>query len=279
MENKIANKESWKNIEMPNESINLDLEINLSEQELELLKKGHIPEAMEDHWFMYFENNKLYIHRSWTGFCLYIISVSENGLVGSAQVNRNKEQYTNLNDEYDKYMIASLIYKLVDRKDESRAMFDRALETQNNNEEVQDSEEMFPDFPWFEDTVVQDDIVENKSEANENKVEDFMNKLIDEYEEEELSEEDKEFDKYCKLYEERFEKHAYIAEPAGTKEQTINAIKTCLEKNEDLLDELLYPKQEFKNEINTNVSLTEERNTNIFKRIINTIKRIFNRGR
>jgi predicted Zn-dependent protease len=135
---------------------------------------------------MYFENNKLYIHRSWTGFCLYIISVSENGMICNAQVNRNKEQYTNFSDDYDKYMIASLIYKLVDRKDESRAMFDRALETQKNNdkEEVQDLEQMFPGFPWFEDAVTQNDIVENKAEINENKVQDFMNKFIDEYEEE-----------------------------------------------------------------------------------------------
>lgn len=282
MENIIANKESWKNVEMPNESINLDLEINLNEQELELLKKGHIPEEMEDHWFMYFENNKLYIHRSWTGFCLYIISVSENGMICNAQVNRNKEQYTNLNDNYDKYMIASLIYKLVDRKDESRVMFDKALESQKNNDnedENQNIEEIFPDFPEFEDTVVKNDMVDNKEESNKNKVQDFMNKVIDEYKEDELSEEDKEFNKYCELYEKKYGKHAYIAEPSGTKEQTINAIKICLEKNEDLLDEILYPKQEYKDEMNTNVSLTEERNNNIFKRIINAIKRIFNKGK
>jgi len=72
-------------------------------------------------------------------------------------------------------------------------------------------------------------------------VEEFMNKLIDETEIKPLSEEEKEFEKYCKLYEEKFGKRAYIAEPNGTKEQTINAIKTCLEKNEDLLDDLLYP--------------------------------------
>lgn len=50
-----------------------------------------------------------------------------------------------------------------------------------------------------------------------------------------------EFEEYCKLYEERFGKRAYIAEPSGTKEKTIEAIKTCLEKNEDLLDKILYP--------------------------------------
>ena len=75
----------------------------------------------------------------------------------------------------------------------------------------------------------------------ENKVEDFMNKVSNEYKSEELSEEDKEFEKYCKLYEEKFGRRAYIAEPNGTKRQTIEAIKICLEKNEDLLDRLLYP--------------------------------------
>lgn len=52
---------------------------------------------------------------------------------------------------------------------------------------------------------------------------------------------DKEFNKYSKLYEKRFGKKAYIAEPSGTKEQTINAIKECLKRNEDILDDLLYP--------------------------------------
>lgn len=57
----------------------------------------------------------------------------------------------------------------------------------------------------------------------------------------ELSEEEKEFEKYCKLYEERFGKRAYIAEPSGTRQKTIDAIKKCLEKDQDILDDLLYP--------------------------------------
>lgn len=87
-------------------------------------------------------------------------------------------------------------------------------------------------------------IIEETADINmnkkENNVEEYMNKLIDEYEPRELTEEEKEFEKYCNLYEERFGKKAYIAEPSGSKQQTIDAIKTCLEKNEDLLDNLLY---------------------------------------
>lgn len=56
----------------------------------------------------------------------------------------------------------------------------------------------------------------------------------------ELSKEDKEFEKYLTLFKEKFGRDAYIAELSGTKEQTIKAIKICLEKNEDILDQLLY---------------------------------------
>lgn len=59
-----------------------------------------------------------------------------------------------------------------------------------------------------------------------------------------LSEKDKEFEKYLKLFKERFGRNAYIAEPSGTKQQTIEAIKICLKENKDILDELLYPNTE-----------------------------------
>lgn len=72
-------------------------------------------------------------------------------------------------------------------------------------------------------------------------VDKFMNEIIDEEKDYIQTEEEKEFDYYCKLYEEKFGKHAYIAEPSGTRKETIDAIKTCLEKNEDLLEKLLYP--------------------------------------
>lgn len=65
----------------------------------------------------------------------------------------------------------------------------------------------------------------------------YMNNI----EKTELSREDKEFEKYLKLFKERFGRNAYIAEPSGTKQQTIEAIKICLKENKDILDELLYP--------------------------------------
>lgn len=82
---------------------------------------------------------------------------------------------------------------------------------------------------------------------NDEKVKEYMEEFIDNN----ITEEDKDFEKYCNLYEEKFGKKAYIASPNGTKEETIKAIKTCLEKNEDLLDKLLYPNfdEDMKNDV------------------------------
>lgn len=70
--------------------------------------------------------------------------------------------------------------------------------------------------------------------------ENIMN-YINNIEKTELSKEDKEFEKYLKLFKKRFGRNAYIAEPSGTKQQTIESIKICLKEDKDILDELLYP--------------------------------------
>lgn len=55
---------------------------------------------------------------------------------------------------------------------------------------------------------------------------------------------DEEYKKLSEEFKIKFNRKPYIACPSGTKEQTIEAIKICLEKNEDILDELLYPEQD-----------------------------------
>lgn len=81
--------------------------------------------------------------------------------------------------------------------------------------------------------------VNNSNDVDE-KAKKYMNDFIDK-EVEQLSNIDSEFLEYSKLYKEKFGKNAYIAVPSGTKEQTINAIKECLKRNEDVLDKILYP--------------------------------------
>ena len=62
-----------------------------------------------------------------------------------------------------------------------------------------------------------------------------MNKVIDEYEPELLLEEDKEFEKYCKLYEEKFGKKTFITKLNDLKQQIIDTIKTCLKNNKKII--------------------------------------------
>lgn len=70
--------------------------------------------------------------------------------------------------------------------------------------------------------------------------------------------EEKEFDKYCKLYEERFGKRTYIPELSGTKEFAIECIKKCLTENKDILDDLYY--LNFKKDMENGVLYSETRN-------------------
>lgn len=83
---------------------------------------------------------------------------------------------------------------------------------------------------------------------------------------------DTEFNKYCKLYEEKFNKKAYIPEPHGTKEFAIDCIKKCLEENKDILDNLYYPN--FKKDMENGVLYQETKidsNNDKLKTIINEV--------
>ena len=68
-----------------------------------------------------------------------------------------------------------------------------------------------------------------------------LNSLFDDIEPVEKTELDKEYEKYAKLYEEKFGKYPTILEPSNiTNEQIIAALKECIDKNMDLLDKILY---------------------------------------
>ncbi|MBQ6262262.1 MAG: hypothetical protein IJK58_01960 [Clostridia bacterium] len=65
---------------------------SFSEEEMNALRLGHIPQAMEDKWFWYTEGQTLFAHRSWTGYCIYRIDFKENNK-HVVTVNADPEQY------------------------------------------------------------------------------------------------------------------------------------------------------------------------------------------
>lgn len=79
----------------------------------------------------------------------------------------------------------------------------------------------------------------NPKEIQEQFMKQFINDLSNQNKK--LSREEKKYIKYSKKFKERFGREPYIAEPSGTNQKTIKAIKKCLKLDEDILDELLYP--------------------------------------
>ena len=106
----IAKKTDWTISEMPARHTTYTIKRNISGPEMERLKLGNIPKEMEDKWFWYFEDGKLYAHRSWTGFCIYILSFTPDCDVIHVTANRDPEQYRCTDDAED----AKFLNKLLD---------------------------------------------------------------------------------------------------------------------------------------------------------------------
>jgi hypothetical protein len=87
---------------------------------MEQIRKGLIPEQMEDKWFVFFENDRLYFHRSWTGYCIFEVAFAATNnafVIGAAEVNREPTQYSATDDAYDARLLSFLINSLLLEKD------------------------------------------------------------------------------------------------------------------------------------------------------------------
>ncbi|HXQ71556.1 MAG TPA: hypothetical protein VN844_13765 [Pyrinomonadaceae bacterium] len=108
-----ATRQSWPNIKpLPEQRAALSLERAFTEEEFELIRYGSIPEAMENKWFIFLEDDVLYFHRSWTGFCIYQVSLKKDGAqyrVVEALANRDSTQYSAADDHYDVNLLNFLI--------------------------------------------------------------------------------------------------------------------------------------------------------------------------
>ena len=99
----IATKDTRSNypIDKP-KKIHIDLQFTIDQ--FKKLSKGLIPQQMEDRWFIYFEDQWLYFHRSWTGFGIYkarLIKENEKFIINEFWKEGNLDKYGNNNDEKD----------------------------------------------------------------------------------------------------------------------------------------------------------------------------------
>jgi hypothetical protein len=98
---------------MPAQQTTITLDRLFSNEEAALLKLGFAPREMQDKWFIYFENNILHFHRSWTGYCIsqvFFMLEAGNALrMTHAIVSRDPEQYKETSVERDAWMISHVI--------------------------------------------------------------------------------------------------------------------------------------------------------------------------
>ncbi|MFO7543292.1 MAG: hypothetical protein R6W97_10895 [Thiobacillus sp.] len=109
---KTAKLSDWKTKPLPSEHVVIPLAQNFTSEEMAVIRRGVIPEQMEDKWFIYWSDGELFFHRSWTGCCVYVVKFQADNdgyKTMEARVNRDPLQYGETNDGKDKAMISFLI--------------------------------------------------------------------------------------------------------------------------------------------------------------------------
>jgi hypothetical protein len=116
-EEKRATRNSWQNLKlMSSEKTQILLNRVFSEEEFSKLSFGLIPQAMEDKWLIFLEDNTLYFHRSWTGECIYEVKFSKEQtkyVPKEVWVCRDSEKYKFTSNGYDEKILSFLIENLL----------------------------------------------------------------------------------------------------------------------------------------------------------------------
>ena len=109
---KVATKDTWNIKPMPDKHTTILMEESIPSAAMRAVKYGHIPDAMEDHWFMYCDETTIRYYRSWTGCCIYIAKYEDDGKIcriTELKVNRMPEQYSRTDNEYDIALFMALL--------------------------------------------------------------------------------------------------------------------------------------------------------------------------
>ena len=105
---KTAIKSDWKTLEMPEHNETFFLDRKFTDRQMQEFRKGFIPAEMEDKWFCYMSGNTLFAHRSWMGFCIYIVEFYPDNH-HKVTVNRDPEQYLGKSIDEDRDWLDRLL--------------------------------------------------------------------------------------------------------------------------------------------------------------------------
>jgi hypothetical protein len=99
-----ANRSGWETKPMSDKRAHIAVDLHYVPEEMTLIRRGFIPDVMEDKWFIFFENQMLHFHRSWTGYEVlrgHFLSLGDEYVVREIVACRDLELYRNVDDDYD----------------------------------------------------------------------------------------------------------------------------------------------------------------------------------
>jgi 8-oxo-dGTP diphosphatase len=107
-----ATRDNWMTTPLPAARAAISIDRTYTAVEFERLKEGHVPQQMEDKWFTFYEVPWLYLHRSWTGFCVYQVRfepVAVGARVAEVLVSRDADQYRGSDSTLDALLLGLLL--------------------------------------------------------------------------------------------------------------------------------------------------------------------------
>lgn len=99
--------------DMPNKHESFILNWKLGVAQFEEIKNGYASMGMDDQWDIYFDRGELFLHRSWTGNCIFVATIEVNdeggATVTKVLVNRDEKQYKFTSIEQDEILFKQVI--------------------------------------------------------------------------------------------------------------------------------------------------------------------------
>lgn len=110
-----ATRQSWRCLP-PSSMDPIPYHATFSRTQYASIRRGLVPDEMEDKWFIFWEDDILYLHRSWTGHCIYQVTFqrAHHGYeVSQALVAADPRIYNRPADGYDVHLLDFLIHGLL----------------------------------------------------------------------------------------------------------------------------------------------------------------------
>jgi hypothetical protein len=107
-----ATRSDWKAEHMPLAHHRFTIDRAYTQPEIERITQGLIPRQMEDKWLIFYGSPWLFLHGSWTGYCIYQVRFEafEGGArTVESRVNRDPEQWRETNADSDRALLGILL--------------------------------------------------------------------------------------------------------------------------------------------------------------------------